>query len=416
MTEPDRLLDDLARSTNIDTVVLNCGHAPSNQPEALVLPSARAFDGLPVKVVTAAELDSMFRFLDLARSKGFKVSGTVTPLNPTVRDRLPVTCVDVTGEQGVDTVVRGCPNNPAVVQYAETVVREMVSTWPAMDMLNLDHLEYTHWCQKGLNEFFVCFCGSCRQKVEGEGLDFERMRREVASAYEDLVAAGHSGSTHPSKLSANEALSYLAERPELAVWLKFRTSSMSDFIRRVVEAGRDAAREQKPDLQIGIGFQLPSIAKFVGTDINEVYTLFDWIAPKFPDYIPAEVVPRIAEELASRSGRWNAAELRPVIRELMDLGPGPEEYIPIAADLVEERGLRYSNVFDTSIIDGQMKHLEALIGRVPMYPWIWLHHRDLDDLRQKVTALDAHGFEGYRLWCWEQDLTTERLTAAGGVL
>ena len=51
-----------------------------------------------------------------------------------------------------------------------------------------------------------------------------------------------------------------------------------------------------------------------------------------------------------------------------------------------------------------------------MYPWIWLHYRDLDDLRGKVNALDTHGFAGYFLWCWEQDLTTERLTAAKGVL
>ena len=100
----------------------------------------------------------------------------------------------------------------------------------------------------------------------------------------------------------------------------------------------------------------------------------------------------------------------------MDLGPGPEEYIPFAADLVQEQGLLYSNAFDTSIIDGQMKHLEAFSGTLPMYPWIWLHYGDLDDLRGKVNALDAHGFDGYFLWCWEQDLTTERLTAAKGVL
>ena len=134
---------------------------------------------------------------------------------------------------------------------------------------------------------------------------------------------------------------------------------------------------------------------------------------KFPDYLPGTIVPLITDEIASKSARGMAAELRAVIRELLDLGEEPVEYEPI---IPPSEDLLYSNTFNTTIIERQIKHIRPLVGKVPMYPWIWLYNRDVDLLRQKVEAVQEHAFDGYFLWCWEVDFSTANLKKLQGIL
>ena len=363
-------------------------------------------------VVEPRDLEAMLRFVEIARSKGFRVSLNVGPVNPPVPGRPSASCVDITGRPIVDPVVWGCPNNPWLVQYGERLVQEMVSSWPAFDMLDLNHLEYPHWCDQWLSELFVCFCDWCGRKAAEAGLDFERVRRDVSSAYEYLTVPAHTGQSRPPEASANTVLAYLVERPGLADWLSFRMSSMSDFIRHVTAAAREAARKHKPDLRIGMSPQLASVSTLVGTNVGELHNMFDWVAPKFPDYIPGAVLPRVAKAVESGSGRWTEAELMPLMRELLGLGPGPDEYIPAEPS---HEGQVYSNAFDASIIDGQMGHLHAVKGKLPMYPWIWFHYGDVEDLKRKMSAVNANGFDGYFIWGWEPNVSTESLKAAKSV-
>ena len=58
-----------------------------------------------------------------------------------------------------------------------------------------------------------------------------------------------------------------------------------------------------------MGAQLASVSTLVGTNFVELSTIFDWQAPKFPDYIPGAILPRVAREIASGPGRWSEAEL-----------------------------------------------------------------------------------------------------------
>ena len=413
MREPERLLDDLAEWTSINTVIVAHTFSSCDRGEVLVLPSALDVDGLPVPGVDPDDLEAMFRFVEMARARGFQVSLNLGPTNPLIPGDPPAGCLDVTGRHVVEPWVWGCPNNPWIVSHGEALVQEMVSTWPTFDMLDLNHLEYPHFCKKGYTELFVCFCDWCRRRADDAGLDFEGMRREAAAAYEYLSAPGPAGADRLPEVSANTVLRYVAQKPGLADWLGFRMSSMSNFIRSVAAAAREAAQRHKPDLRIGMSAQLASVSPLVGTDFVGLSAIFDWQAPKFPDYIPGVILPRVARDVASTSGRWSEVELMPVMRELLGLGPGPNEYIPAEPSHEEQV---YSNAFDTSIIDRQMEHLGAVKGRLPLFPWIWFHYQDPEDLRQKVDAVEAHGFDGYFIWCWGQNLTTEALKAATGVL
>ena len=381
-----------------------------------MLRSAAAFGNLPVPTVTAEEFDSLLRFAHLAKARGFNVACHVLPINPISRGLVPLSCIDVTGSRAVDedVVAQGCPNNPDTLRFAETLVREVVASWTSIDMLDLNHMEYPRWPHVGLKELFVCFCEFCEKKAEAQGIDFRQMKREVSALYSSLTTAAPAGPESLPAVSGAGLVNFLLKRPVLAAWLNFRTSSMTGLIAKVAKAAREAAKEHNPDLQIGLNVHLPSTCHLLGTDFNELHPLLDWISPKFPDYVPGYVIPLIAEEIASKTGRWSAPELMELLRELHDLGPGPEEYRP--ANDPNDSMLYSSNVFDSpDVIRRQMKYLDPLLGKVPVYPLVFIPDRDMGHLTKKLDALRQHGFDGYLVWGWEKDLTTEALKESEGI-
>jgi hypothetical protein len=208
-------------------------------------------------------------------------------------------------------------------------------------------------------------------------------------------------------------LTAFIERPHLAQWLHFRMESMTEFITRVVRSARQAARDQGRPLEIGLEFQLPTLSRLVGTDFERLAHLFDWVTPKFPDYLVAAVIPSAAEEVATKTGSWKVADLGRALREILELGPGPDEYQPIPEP---DEGISYSNAFDLSTIERQMRHIGTLRSRVPVHPYIWQYNHDLAGLKTKIAALSEQGFEGFFLWCWDRDLTTEALRTSTGIL
>ena len=126
------------------------------------------------------------------------------------------------------------------------------------DMLELNHVEFPFWPRLGLSDLLVCFCNFCREKAQATGIDFEEMKRDVASFYEDLLKAQQSSSDPADTISSNVILNFFIKRPHIAEWLNFRMSSMSDFIRTVTAAARETAAKFNPNLKIGMDFFLPS--------------------------------------------------------------------------------------------------------------------------------------------------------------
>jgi hypothetical protein len=261
-----------------------------------------------------------------------------------------------------DLPAYGCPSNEDVVRYAEAMTSEFVRTWP-LDGVTLNHLEYPFWPQRDVAELLTCFCDACRARG---GVDLEAVRRELAAV---RVLAGETS-------------------PLLGEWLAFRREAMTGLGERLVAAARPA--------QVGLEVQAPRITALVGTDVERLAPLVDWISPKFPDYLAAAVVP-LVERLAGADGL--------LLRELLELGPGPDELESIADP---REGILYANAFDEAMIDLQAPRLDALRGR-PLYPYIWLYGGDVDSFAAKRRALERNGLEGFFLWCWSSDLTTEAL-------
>lgn len=419
--QAERVLDDLATWTGFDTIELSHlylegglrGRGGAAEAAPLALPPQANLDGLPVPTTHAATFESVLRLIELIRSRGFRIACNFAPLYIAPVELALLSCVDATGApvpgHHPQLAVEACPNNPDTVRYAEAMVREFVGAWP-MDALTVNHVEYALWPETGLSGLFACFCKSCRAEAETRGIDFGAMQQAAFDFFNELTSPGCQAGTSPP--GAEDVLNAFISRPHLAHWLHFRMESMTRFTKGLVRSARAAAAQQGCALHVGLECQLPALAPLVGTDFVELADVFDWLTPKFPDYLTASTIPFVADEIVTRSGSSQVPELRRAMRELIGLGPGPDQYVP-RPDPID--GINYSNTFDLSVFDRQMRHIAPLRGKLPIYPYIW-HYDDIDLLRAKVAGLTANGFEGFFLWCGERDLDTAALRASSGII
>jgi hypothetical protein len=420
--EGERVLADLAAHTRINTIELSnfdlqWGEtrevSTSTSPAPLVLPADANFGRLPVPTTDPARFRSLAERIELVHDRGFQVACNVAPLYVSPRDLARLSCVDVEGERvpaiHPQLAVYACPNNPDAIAYGRAMARAFVEGWPRVDVLTVNHVEYPFWPQVTVRELFVCFCEWCEARAARDGIDLASLRREIRDVYADLrrlprsVRAG----------SPTAALAAVFDRRAVRDWLRFRSSSMTAFVRELAEAARQAAAVRGVELRMGLEFQLPTLAPLVGTDFDELGPLFDWLTPKFPDYLGAAVIPIVAAELASEETGLDESALRRTLREALRLGPGPNVYEPVT-DPTE--AILYSNTFDLSVVQQQRPFLDSLLGRKPLHPYVWLYGHDLQGLEDKLAALEAGGFEGVFLWCWERDLTSESIESLSGVL
>jgi hypothetical protein len=416
--ERERPLRDLAERTTIDTVELSHVYLvwgprdPRADPAPLALPADVGFADLPIPTLEAREFDRLRGLLELVHERGFSVACNLSPLFVAAPGLRRLGCIDVTGAPvpGLHPrlPVYGCPANPEVVRYGEAMARAFVRSWRPLDAVGLNHLEYPLWPQAGLPEVFACFCEACSALAAADGLDLERVRHQLGAFVESL---GGDGIAASRTLSAASVLAFARERPELGQWLRLRREAVSAYAERVVAALRDASAEAGAEVRVGLEFQLPVLAPLVGTDFSRLAPLFDWMTPKFPDYLGGSVVPQVAAELAAGTGQ--TAGLRQRLRDLLELGAEPAAFAP-SADPSE--GLIYSGAFRPDTIVRQRSHVDGRVSKKPVHPYLWLYGGDLEGLRAKRKAVEQCGWDGFFLWCWDSDLTTEAIRAAEGII
>ena len=226
--EGDGLLENLARWTNLNAIELtnyDSDWGPTyKEVGSLVFPSVAPFKGLGLRLTTKQRFDTLQRFMGSARSKGFDVVCNFAPLYANSEKFVPMACVDVTGAivPGHNNLpAYGCPNNPDVVRYGQTMIRETVATWTSADLIAVNHVEFPFWANSSLHENFACFCDSCKARADARGLDLTAVRRDVKTLY-DSIAAGPTEASVPRPISPSDVLDYLVKHPNIGLWLDFR--------------------------------------------------------------------------------------------------------------------------------------------------------------------------------------------------
>jgi hypothetical protein len=428
LAESERLFDDLSRYTRVDGIELldfhsqieKANYGAGRSPALRVLPSSDGLD-LDLPVVKRDEFRAAGRFMSEAKSRGFKITCNFVPMWSASDSFVRTSLVDVRGSRLTgpgDFPVHGCPNNPDLLRLGEFMIREFVRTWPDMEMMALNHLEYpwrVGWDSPKIDveSLFSCFCKACEKSAAERGLDFPRMKSEVKSFVASLSRPpSRRKPGAPPAANADDVVHFFLRRPHLAEWLRFRMDSMTSYTRALIAAGRESAKEHNPKLRFGMEFQLPSLSPILGTDFLALSSDLDLMIPKFPDYLPGSVIPLFAKEVASRSGLDEGALLK-LMRDAFDLGPGPRRY---SAYGEPKHILLYSNAYDYSIFARQMKYLRPLFGNVAIQPYIWENNNDSEGLKRKIEALAEAGFDDFFLWSWEDGISSEHLRTLKGIL
>jgi hypothetical protein len=410
------LLADLREHTALDTLELSNfsfdwdATQLSDEPEEsgrLALAPTDAFGDLSVPLTDPVEYAPLHDAIARASAAGFVIACNITPFYLSAPETAHLGCLDVDGRRvpglrrGLG--VYGCPSRPEVAAYGEAQARAFVAAWPALDVLTVNHCEYPLWPQTRVEDVLACFCDACRARATTQDLDLD----EVITALAQLrAAAAKPGADAASLAGAAD------ERPVLARWLAFRRDTISECVERIVAGARAEAQDRGRPLSVGLEAQLPALSPLVGTDVPRLAAVTDFIVAKFPDYLPAAVLPWLARALGSGDdgdgdGDGGAhAALLGALREALRLGPGPERYEP-APDLAE--GIELANAFDFATFDLQLPLLDAARAQGPVYAYLWKYGGDDGELGRKLRAAAEHGFEGWFLWVWNRDLQRDAL-------
>jgi hypothetical protein len=285
--------------------------------------------------------------------------------------------------------VYGCPSNAEMTRYAETLMREVIATWRPLDTISFNHPEYPFWPKRDVHEAVNCFCDACFERAAAKDLDLAAVRDELQGLYDRFLR-------HEP----------LAPSARIEAWVDFRLDSMTEHLAAVVAAGRERAAELGREIEIGIEFLPPTASRFVGTDYRRLAPLFDWFAPKFPDYFGGAVLPMIADGVEAVSGT-PATTVIGELRRWLNLGPGPETY---EAATGPDEGLRYANGFDPAMIDLEVPKLKHVRGP-RIYPYFWEQGGDAAGVTTKRRLFERRGFDGFLLWGRERNFTPAGLQA-----
>jgi hypothetical protein len=399
------LLEDLRRYTAIDTLELSnftldwdaTQDGPSAaEPAMLALPPTDKFGDLPVPLAPPEEYEKLSQAIELASEAGFKIACNITPLYLSAPEAEPLGCVDVTGVRvpGLRSSlgVYGCASRPEIAAYAEAMGRAFVAEWPAIDVLSVNHAEFLFWPQTRVEEVLTCFCAHCQERAGAQGIDMPRVAHDLGAILNTLKRTG----------SLDAALASGVDQAALSSWLAFRRDAVSELVEGVVTGARQEAEARGAALQIGLETQPPALAPLVGTDIDRLSAVTDFLVVKFPDYVPASILPWLAGALqGDRTGSLLAD-----LRMTLGLGVGPADYEPVD-DFSE--GILYGNAFDHDVFDLQLPLLGEQVQQQPIHAYLWKYGDDDGMLGRKIGAIEERGLDGYFLWVWNRHLAHDTL-------
>lgn len=286
---------------------------------------------LPTERDFLKDVDWMDVFIKGLRKRGMKTGAEIshTPLD-SFRGRTQFAdCIqrDVYGkppEHGRSTYQQLCWNSEAARDYVCSIARDLVRHYD-LDIIQTCSFLYNPG-RPNLHSFLGvtlggCFCDNCRREAEKQGLDFEGMKR-VAKKWADVLSLGDVADVQneeevlervEAKLLLDQgntsATMFMLEEPLLFQWLKFRSDTVTRYIKQLSEAIHDVRKD--------IDFRFNTCWKeteYIGLNLQEVAPYVDSI--RMQDY--AEQYGDA--ELVSKKSLWLANVRRQVGEEKKIIG------------------------------------------------------------------------------------------------
>ena len=251
-----------------------------------------------------------------------------------------------------------CPNN---VESTRSIIEETRFIFDNHDVdgLFIDVFRYPS-PYDGLASMLSCFCNSCMAKAEEMGIDLEKTRigikdfvDRICSLSKEEIAALKEG------FSRAKVFDYVLHDPHILNFLKFRSHSISDFVKDVELLVKESGRE------LGLDVFSPSLSWLVGQDYSLLKDNCSWMKP-----------------MVYCSGRGTAclpAEITGLARDLQKLNPrlSDNDLIYIISHFLESPlPCRDLNEIDAKGLPEELVRLEtarakeAVERKIPIYTGI----------------------------------------------
>ncbi len=204
--------------------------APSFSPDTALYRGLRYQPAEPDELSTA-EGGIIEAFITAAKARGLEVHLQVQAAIPPgyrVQFGGPVeedlACLPDGSPLGARVDKNGSLASPHILAYGCALIRDLVRAYPAIDALRVDWPEYPPYSFASL---FTDFSGHAEAAAAGLGFDFSAMRRDVLALYAELNGGLQDRDLEPWLAPDGgryPLLRYLAERPGILAWLRFKTA------------------------------------------------------------------------------------------------------------------------------------------------------------------------------------------------
>jgi hypothetical protein len=241
----------------------------------------QGFDSLVVGV--AEPLDNVRAAVDAGLAVwAYRAAFLVRGL--TDEEAQPLLTRDVDGEPRV-WFSSGCPNRRALRDAHISAIERLAQTRLFTGFM-LDGIRFAS--PNADDAFFTCFCDACRAKAGVLGVDFERMRRDVAALRAWCRAAGAGGArgsalgggtSRPLAQAAEALPAALARWPGVTDWLRFRAACVVEHVEQVRQAVNAWRAPDGTPFRLGAYVFTPSFARLVGQRYGQLAPLLDVISP-----------------------------------------------------------------------------------------------------------------------------------------
>jgi len=178
-----------------------------------------------------------------------------------------------------------CPNNPRARAYAVALYEDVARNYD-VDGFFMDRIRFN-------SSTGACYCKWCRQAMERQGLDADRVMgavRQTAAQREGDMFAFVGLSFHNAFERENLV--------EIAQWMRFRQQTVADHVRQVQEL----VRKLRPEWRIGLDLIGPIAAPSLGQNLGMLAAHCDWIKPMLYHHSAARGVRGWVEGIARAQG------------------------------------------------------------------------------------------------------------------
>ena len=253
-----------------------------------------------------------------AKKRGMQVHIQIHPfMPPNLRDEDKPVYLDGSVPQPPQYVFSpyACLNSPSAEAYGLALVEDTVQSFPNIDGLFTDFVEFGAY---SLEDHFACFCAHCERKAGEQGFDWDGIKRDVTALWDWLHSLDSRQLERSCRLLGNpsELLELLIHYPGCMEFLRFKAMSVVNFYQRIRQL---LDRLGFTDVSLSARGWPPPWNRSSGMDYRALSEICDAVTPKLFTFAYSALPRWYGQTLLTWNPGLSESEILDALLEWMNL-------------------------------------------------------------------------------------------------